>query len=230
MPKKFWWAQVCSPFVNVHRIRHCLHGVKRGKGKPCTLICAMLLEVSSKFWNRYAIMLAGGGPVKAATQMRKLNPDLPASLLQVVEMVVVAPSPSWHPSCLELLCSARASPSVAPCLWSLTSQNPHVPCHQWCPACELGWMTACRCSVTHSRPQTANASAVSFYSEFLLFCGEAGFFGSTVPSVTWAGVGKLQVVGPPKLALEKVHQAQLWGGWRVARGVPLLRGCDITQF
>lgn len=72
------------------------------------------------------------GDLKAAIQMRKLNPDLAANLLQVVEMslVVVPPSPSWYPSCSELLHSARGSPSVTPSPWSLTSQNPHVPCRQ----------------------------------------------------------------------------------------------------
>lgn len=78
--------------------------------------------------------------MKAATEMRKLNLDLAANLLEVVEMSLVAvpPSPSWYPTCSELLHCARGSPSVAPYPWSLTSQNPHVPCLQWCPACELG--------------------------------------------------------------------------------------------
>lgn len=40
--------------------------------------------------------------MRAATQMRKLNPDLAANLLQIVEMSLVAvpPSPSWYPSML----------------------------------------------------------------------------------------------------------------------------------
>lgn len=187
----------------------------------------MLLEVSSKFWNHCAIMLAGGGPVKAATQMRKLNSDLAANLLQVVEMVVVPPSPSWHPSCSELpevlhqlLLASGLSPPKTP-MCHASSGALLVNWAEWQPA-GVQWLT--------QGPKLQTLLAVSFYSEFLLFCGEAGFFGNTVPSVTWAGVGKLQVVGSPKLALEKVHQAQLWSGWRVTGGVPLLHGCDITQF
>lgn len=193
------------------------------------LICAILAEVNSKFWNHFAIMWAHGGPVKAATQMRKLNPDLAANLLQVVEMSLVAvpPSPSWCPSCSELLHHTRSSPSVAPSRWSLTSQNPHVPCQQWCSAYGLRWMAACRCSVTHSRPQTANPSAVS-----VCFSSVAKQFFWQHCALSYLGRGgQAAGGGTSKLAPGKVHQAQLWGGddrWQ--GGVPLLHGCDITQF
>lgn len=72
MPKKFWWEKKFKflpwengPFVNVDMLRYCLHGVKHGKGKHCTLICAILPEVNSKFWNHYAITWPHGGPEEA---------------------------------------------------------------------------------------------------------------------------------------------------------------------
>jgi len=45
----------------------------------------------------------------------------------------------------------------------------------------------------------------------LSFRGDVGFY-SAVPVVTGAGEDKLWVVGPPKVAPAKVHQAQLSGG------------------
>lgn len=77
--------------------------------------------------------------MKAATQMKKLNPDLAANLLQVVEMSLVAvpPSPSWYPSCSELLCCARGSPSVTP---SPGPSPPKIPvCHASSDALPVNW-------------------------------------------------------------------------------------------
>lgn len=236
MPKKIWWGKKLKllpwengPFVNVHMIRYCLHGVKHGKGKQCTRICAILLAVNSKFWNHSAMTWAHGGPVKAVTLMRKLNPDLAANLLQVVEMSLVAvpPSASWYPSCSDLLHYSTGSPPVAPSPWSLTSQNPHVPCQQCCLACELGWVAACRCSVTHSRPQTANPSALSF-------C-----FSPVVKQVFWQHCAHSYLGRGGQAAGGGTSKACSWKGapstavrwrWWVTGGVPLLHACDITQF
>lgn len=77
--------------------------------------------------------------MKAATQMRKLNPDLAADLLQVVEMSLgaVPLSPAWYPSCSELLCCARGSPSVTPPPGPQPSKIP--VCHASSGALLVSW-------------------------------------------------------------------------------------------
>lgn len=197
------------------------------KGKQCTLIFAILREVNSKFWNHYAVMWAHGGPVKAATQMKKLNPDLAANLLQVVEMSLVAvpPSPSWYPSCSELLCCARGSPSVTP---SPGPSPPKIPvCHASSDALPVNWGEWQAAGVQWLFKAPNCKPLCSFI--LLLFSGEAVFMAALFPqSPGWGGQAAGD--GTSKACSEKVHPVQLWGGWRVARGVPVLHGCDITQF
>lgn len=198
------------------------------KGKQCTLIFAILHEVNSKFWNHYAVMWAHGGSVKAATQMKKLNPDLAANLLQVVEMSLVAvpPSPSWYPSCSELLCCARGSPSVP-----LLPLVPHLP-KSWCA---MPAVMPCLWTGVNGRLQVFSDSFKAPNCKPLcsfilpLFSGEAVFMAALFPQLPGRG-GQAAGDGTSKACSEKVHPVQLWGGWQMARGVPVLHGCDITQF
>lgn len=123
--------------------------------------------------------------MKAATQMRKLNPDLAANLLQVVEMSLVAVplSLSRCPSYSELLCFARGSPPVAPSPWSLTSQNPHMPCQQWCPACEL---VKGSLQVFNDSLKAPNCKPLCSFV-LLVFCGEAFFLARLCPQLPGQG-------------------------------------------
>lgn len=86
--------------------------------------------------------------------------------------------------------SPCATPAVLPCLWTGVNGSLHV--------------------FSDSLKAPNLQTPLQFRSVSLPWW--SSFFGNTLPIVAWAEVGKLQVMGPPKLAPERVHQVQVWDG------------------